>query len=82
MFYNKTSRRTDLHSRKMNIKMPGSERQVLHGVANTLDLDFKRTKRPESRSRKLFGNRTGTAGRGRDRKGRPLYIRVNYDPYV
>lgn len=43
MFCNKKSK-TDLHSRKMNIKMPGSERQMLHGVANTLDLDLKKKK--------------------------------------
>lgn len=58
--------------------MPGSERQVLHGVANTVYLDLKKPKRPESRSVKLFGNRKGTTGRGGDMKGRPRCIRVKY----
>lgn len=73
MFYNKTSK-TDLHSRKMNIKMPGSERQMLHGVANTLDLDLKKKKKDRvfrGRSGKLFGKRTGNTGRGGDMKARP-----------
>lgn len=64
MFYNKTSK-TDLHSRKMNIKMPGSERQMLHGVANTLDLDLKKKKKIGSSEVEVgnyLGREQGTLG--------------------
>lgn len=64
MFYNKTSK-TDLHSRKMNVKMPDSERQMLHGVANTLALDLKKKKKIRSSEVEVgnyLGREQGTLG--------------------